>query len=106
KLITCSRPIEVQVEKHQTTGDLIASWTPVAGETQWEVIVQDAADPAPDDTVTGVVVNVPQYTIPDVVQGVFYKIYVRAVCSADDKSLWTEGVDFSDFNPPACARID
>lgn len=106
KLVTCSRPIEVVVEKNQVTGDLLASWTPVAGETQWEVIVQLASDPAPDDTATGVIVDEPQYLIEDVEEGVFYKIYVRAICSEDDKSLWTEGVDFSDFNPPACANID
>lgn len=106
KLVTCSRPIEVVVEKNQVTGDLLASWTPVAGETQWEVIVQLASDPAPDDTATGVIVDEPQYLIEDVVEGELYKIYVRAICSEDDKSLWTEGVDFSDFNPPACANID
>ncbi|HLV45877.1 MAG TPA: gliding motility-associated C-terminal domain-containing protein, partial [Flavobacterium sp.] len=106
KLVTCSRPIEVAVEKNQITGDLLATWTPVAGETQWEVIVQDASEPAPDDTATGVIVDEPQYLIEDVVEGEFYKIYVRAICSEDDNSLWTEGVDFSDFNPPACANID
>lgn len=106
KLVTCSRPIEVVVEKNQVTGDLLASWTPVAGETQWEIIVQLASDPAPDDTATGVIVDEPQYLIEDVEEGVFYKIYVRAICSEDDKSLWTDGVDFSDFNPPACANVD
>src|SRR5690606_20750816 len=106
KLVTCSRPIEVVIEKNQITGDLLASWTPVAGETQWEVIVQLASDPVPDDTATGVIVDEPQYLIEDVEEGVFYKIYVRAICSADDESLWTDGVDFSDFNPPACANID
>lgn len=106
KLITCSRPIEVTVEKNQVTGNLLATWTPVAGETQWEVIVQAADEPAPDETTTGEIVNQPQYLIEDVVEGEFYKIYVRAICDEDDKSLWTEGVDFSDFNPPACANID
>lgn len=105
-LITCSRPIEVQVQKHQVTNDLIASWTPVAGETQWEVIVQESTDPEPDVTSVGVIVDQPQYTIPNVTQGIFYKVYVRAVCTENDKSLWTEGIDFSDFNPPACAEID
>lgn len=106
KLVTCSRPIDVVVEKHQVTNALVASWTPVSGETQWEVIVQDAADPAPDENTVGIIVNTPQYTIPNVVNGQFYKIYVRAICSEDDSSLWTDGVDFSDFNPPACAKID
>ena len=106
KLITCSRPIEVIVEKNQVTGNLLASWTPVAGETQWEVIVQASDEPAPDETSTGVIVNQPQYLLEDVVEGEFYKIYVRAICSDDDKSLWTDGVAFSDFNPPACANID
>lgn len=106
KLVTCSRPIEVTVEKNQVTGNLLATWTPVAGETQWEVIVQAADEPAPDETTTGEIVNQPQYLIEDVVEGEFYKIYVRAICDEDDKSLWTEGVDFSDFNPPACANID
>lgn len=105
-LVTCSRPIEVTVEKNQVTGNLLATWTPVAGETQWEVIVQAADEPAPNDTATGVIVNEPQYLIEDVLEGEFYKIYVRAICDEDDKSLWTEGVDFSDFNPPACANID
>src|SRR5690606_17630717 len=71
-----------------------------------EVIVQLASDPVPDDTATGVIVDEPQYLIEDVEEGVFYKIYVRAICSEDDKSLWTNGVDFSDFNPPACANVD
>ena len=105
-LITCSRPIEVQVQKHGVTGNLTASWTPVAGETQWEVIVLPAADPAPDNTAVGVIVNTPQYTIPNVIEGVMYKVYVRAICSENDKSLWTIGVDFSVFNPPACADLD
>lgn len=105
-LVTCSRPIEVTVEKNQVTGDLIASWTPVNGETQWEVIVLPADDPAPTDADTGVIVDDPFYVIPDVVNGELYKIYVRALCDEDDFSLWTEGVDFSDFSPPACADVN
>lgn len=105
-LVTCSRPIEVTVEKNQVTGDLIASWTPVNGETQWEVIVLPAGDPAPTDADTGVIVDDPYYVIPDVVNGELYKIYVRALCDDDDFSLWTEGVDFSDFSPPACADVN
>ncbi len=105
-LVTCSRPIEVTVEKNQVTGDLIASWTPVNGETQWEVIVLPAGDPAPTDADTGVIVDDPYYVIPDVVNGELYKIYVRALCGDDDFSLWTEGVDFSDFSPPACADVN
>ncbi len=106
KLLTCPRPVDIVIERNNV-GNMIITWTPVGTETQWEVIVQPATDPAPTDASTGVIVNdTPQYIYEDAAEGVVYNVYVRAICSAEDKSVWAGPETFSVFNPPACANID
>ena len=106
KLLTCPRPVDIVVERNNA-GNMVITWTPVGTETQWEVIVQPATDPAPTDASAGVIVNgTPQYIYTGAENGVVYNVYVRAICSADDKSVWAGPETFSVFNPPACANID
>ena len=106
KLITCPRPINIQVQKNNQ-GNMVVTWQPTGTETQWEIIIQPATDPPPTDATTGIIVNgTPQYIYTQGQQGVIYNVYIRAICSDADKSLWTDPVQFSDFNPPACADLD
>ncbi|MDN3708776.1 gliding motility-associated C-terminal domain-containing protein [Myroides ceti] len=105
-LITCPRPIDIHVQKNNL-GNMVISWQPTGSETQWEIIIQPAADPPPTDATTGIIVNgTPQYIYTQAQEGVIYKVYIRAVCSDSDKSLWTNPIEFSDFNPPACADLN
>lgn len=106
KLLTCPRPVDIVIERNNA-GNMVITWTPAGTETQWEVIVQPATDPAPTDASTGVIVNdTPQYIYEGAAEGVVYNVYVRAICSAEDKSVWAGPETFSVFNPPACANID
>ena len=106
KLLTCPRPVDIVIERNNA-GNMVITWTPAGTETQWEVIVQPATDPAPTDASAGVIVNgTPQYIYTGAENGVVYNVYVRAICSADDKSVWAGPETFSVFNPPACANID
>jgi len=71
-----------------TDATMTYSWTPGGTETSWEVIHQLNTIPAPAPTATGTIVAVPTYTSQSLMANTLYNIYVRAVCTTTDKSLW------------------
>ena len=106
KLVSCPRPIHVLAQKNNA-GNIDISWTPTGSETEWEIIIQESTVAPPTDASTGIsVTGSPHYLYTGAEEGVIYVVYVRAKCSATDKSKWSEVITFSDFNPPACANID
>ena len=84
--ITCPKPTNLSVNNQG-----VLSWTPGASESQWEVFVQ----PYENGTLpqTGTLVSSPSYTpiATDFVDASAstYEYFVRAVCSASNKSYWS-----------------
>ncbi|MGL2964914.1 choice-of-anchor J domain-containing protein [Flavobacterium sp. RSB2_4_14] len=85
-VVTCPQPTNVAVNNLGTF-----TWTPGGSETQWEVFVQ----PVTNGTIpqSGTIINSPTYTptAADFVNptGGTFEFFVRAICSANDKSFWT-----------------
>jgi uncharacterized repeat protein (TIGR01451 family) len=81
-----------------TTLDSINSativWTENNAATQWEVIVQPASMAAPTSTSTGVLTSSNTYSVTGLLAGTSYKVYVRSLCSATNKSNWATNSSF------------
>ena len=83
---TCAQPTNLTVNNLG-----VLSWTPGAGETQWEVFIQpDQNGSLPQ---TGTIVNTTSYTpiasdFLNAADGT-YEFFVRAICSPTNKSYWS-----------------
>lgn len=84
--VTCPQPTNLAVSNLG-----VLSWTPGGTETQWEVFVQPLALGSLPQS--GVIVNTPSYTpqASDFINSLTgtNEFFVRAVCSASDKSYWS-----------------
>jgi gliding motility-associated-like protein len=93
-IITCPQPTAIVVTNPTDTQATIG-WTNQGTATSWEVYVVPATDPAPTASSVGVITTDNPYTATGLTSGTLYKVYVRAVCSPTDKSLWTGPVNFN-----------
>ncbi|MBD3583719.1 choice-of-anchor L domain-containing protein [Flavobacterium selenitireducens] len=95
---TCPKPTAVTIDDTTDT-TVTVSWTEVGSATQWHVLVLPATDPVPDANTPGwELSNTTTYTygtITPLTPSTPYKVYVRAFCSADDISLWTNPKSFA-----------
>jgi uncharacterized repeat protein (TIGR01451 family) len=98
---TCPNPSAVNVTATSTSANI--GWTQTGSATTWEIELVPAATPQ-----TGVPSH-PAYsgTLPMLVNGLTpntcYVVYVRAVCSASESSIWSNGYNFcTQAAPPAC----
>ncbi|NUY80056.1 fibronectin type III domain-containing protein, partial [Flavobacterium sp. MAH-1] len=95
---TCPKPTAVTIVDTTPT-TVTVSWTEVGSATQWHVLVLPATDPVPDANTPGwEVANATTYTygtITPLTPATQYKVYVRAFCSEDDISLWSNPKSFS-----------
>lgn len=98
--ITCPQPTNLAVSNSG-----VLSWTPGGSETQWEVAIQ----PFGNGTIpqTGIIVNSPSYT-PQASDFLYplagiNEFFVRAICSATDKSYWSGPKVFIKNDEPATA---
>ncbi len=106
-VFTCPRPTDLFSENIDYTSVML-NWTPGGSETQWEVVIQEQNGPAPGANPANSIIvdDVAQYLNNNVVDGVFYEFYVRAICGPDDVSLWSGPSFFSVFVPPGCAGVE
>lgn len=88
-LPTCPTPSNIFVSNVTGTSATVG-WTDSGSATQWEIIVLPAGA-APSATSTGVITSVNPYTVSGLNPGA-NSIYVRAICSPTDVSLWSYGV--------------
>ena len=65
------------------------SWTPIAGVTQYEVIVLPNGSPAPTAASTGTVTSDNPFLIEGLTSATIYNVYVRAICTTPTPSNWT-----------------
>ena len=86
---TCPSPSNLLVNgTTDTTATL--SWTPGLSETAWEVLVQAPGAGTPTAASTGIPAgtNTNFVVNPPLTPATNYEYWVRAVCSASDKSIW------------------
>lgn len=90
-VITCSDPIDVHVDD-LSESSLTVSWTPVAGQTNYEVYYS-TTNGLPGQTVTGsVITSENSYTIEELTANTTYYVWVRTICSTTSKSSWVRVV--------------
>ncbi|MGG5601255.1 fibronectin type III domain-containing protein [Myroides sp. C8-3] len=105
--VTCGDIEEIVIEKIDNTEDFHISWTPAGDETKWEVFIHEVGERDPLYATQGIVVEgTPEYIFEDAVEEVFYRVYVRAICSDTEKGFWVGPQEFSIFYPPGCANIN
>jgi gliding motility-associated-like protein len=78
------------------------SWNPIAGITDFEVIVLPTGSPAPTAGSTGTVTSDNPFTITGLTAATIYDVYVRAICTTGP-SNWTT---VTSFNTTICALED
>ncbi len=102
----CPEVENIEIERIDDTNQFNISWTPIGQETKWEVLITTLDDDDPIYTSTGVIVEgTPEYTFTEAEEEVFYRVYVRPICSDTDKGFWAGPGQFSIFHPPGCASI-
>lgn len=70
----------------QTT--VVLSWSVGDAETEWQLLVTESDDP--DSAIEdAIIVNRHTYTYAGLTPGTHYNAFVRAYCSADDQSRWS-----------------
>jgi gliding motility-associated-like protein len=97
---TCPRPTAVTIS--DVTGDsATVAWTDNAGATTWEYLVLPCGSPEPNATTPGFQTTT---TNPLLLSGLTSstcnQVYVRAVCSPTDKSLWSTVTTFTTTQIP------
>ncbi len=117
---SCFPPKELSVSGLSSSSVTI-DWLAMNNESQWELVIgEEGFNP---DTATPIIVtdgNKP-YHLNDLNPNTSYEVYVRAVCSIDDKSNWSTPLSFTtncfpiglpfveDFEgdafPPECWRV-
>ena len=98
---TCPQPTALNTT---LLGDdeVTLNWTEAGTATAWEVYVVPVASAAPTAATTGVsatTTSLPYNTA--LVPNTSYKFYVRAICSATDKSVWSGPINFTTSQIPA-----
>ncbi|MEL1244939.1 choice-of-anchor J domain-containing protein [Flavobacterium sp. DGU11] len=88
--LDCPKPQNV-VLTSATSTSLTIDWTEPADAVSWEIFAVPTStnEVAPDANSEGIIVSYHPYTIPDLVPGTRYSIYVRSKCGDADSSNWT-----------------
>jgi gliding motility-associated-like protein len=92
---TCDKPTNIVV-MGVTQTSVTLDWTETGSATEWQILVIPYSDPYPAPEATGwQTANAHPFTYEPLNPGTFYKVYVRAACSADDTSTWSYYQDFN-----------
>ncbi len=100
---TCPQPTSL-ITTNVTSNSVTLAWTDSSSSTAWEYIILPAGSPAPTANTTGFI---PTPIVPAIAtelnSNTCYTAYVRTVCSANDLSNWSTGVNFCTLvAPPVC----
>ncbi len=100
---TCPKP-SLLTTTNLTSNGVTLGWTENGSATAWDYIVLPTGSPVPTANSTGFISTT---TNPVIVTGLMsftcYTIYTRAVCSGNDLSNWSTGVNFcTQLAPPVC----
>ncbi len=96
---TCPQPNNIVVSGVNSNSASV-NWSDNAGATQWEVIVQPAGAGYP--TGSGTPTSTRPFLITGLTSNTQYEVYVRAICSGSDASVWSGPIPFR-TTPDYCA---
>ncbi|WP_333600614.1 choice-of-anchor L domain-containing protein [Flavobacterium sp.] len=85
---TCPKPNTLITSAITQTGASI-TWTEAGTATQWEVYIVTAGSPVPTASSVGVLTSTNSYTFSNLTPATGYDVYIRAICSSTDISLWS-----------------
>jgi uncharacterized repeat protein (TIGR01451 family) len=99
---TCPRPSAL-VTSAGTINSVTLGWTNNSSATSWEVVALPCGT-SPTATTTGIIAPTNPFTITTgIAPGTCYTLFVRAICSGSDISLWSAGINFTSLSiPPVC----
>ena len=100
---TCPKPSAL-ITTGGTINSVTLGWTNNSSATSWEVLVLPCGSPTPTATTTGgIITTTNPYDITGLTDGTCYELYVRAICSDTDISLWSVKTSFTtQIIPPVC----
>ncbi len=74
-----------------TPNSAVVTWTPGGAETEWEVVYGPAGTNIDFDLVVPEYVSgAPSITLYNLLPSTLYDVYVRAVCTSSDASIWMQ----------------
>lgn len=97
---SCPDPLALRAS-NATATTTVLSWRAGYLETAWDIVVQAPGAGEPTGEGTPVPGTQPTYTARDLQPATNYEYYVRANCSADDKSEWAGPFKFMTTQVPA-----
>ena len=97
---TCPKPHDLHVV-NATTNSIELGWTEVGSATSWEIAYGDPGFDPEGTAATVVTANANPFIINNLNTATAYDFYVRAVCSSNDVSYWSNSVAASTTMAPA-----
>jgi len=86
-IVTCRQPINLNaVVTSATSANL--NWQNQGTANNWEVFIMPQGT-IPNDDSTGISVSTTAYTATNLIPGMSYDVYVRALCGDTNKSVWS-----------------
>jgi hypothetical protein len=101
--ITCPSPNSVVATFNSSTSTSV-NWTETGTATQWEVLVLQSGS-APSATSAGIITTSSPLVVSNLITGIAYNIYVRAICSSTDVSNWSNPFVYTTPSCPAPTQI-
>jgi len=80
-------------------------WSPNGTATSWEVIALPCASLAPTATSFGTITTTPTFTFTGLNPNTCYKLYVRALCDANQTSVWSTGLSVTTTAVPIVTPV-
>jgi uncharacterized repeat protein (TIGR01451 family) len=85
----CYTPLNVSIQQ-LGQNSVEVSWYNPGNAAQWEVILQPSTEPTPGADAAGIIANTTSIVLDDIVIGTENNFYVRALCSANSVSEWSQ----------------
>ena len=93
KNLDCSKPYNLVYVDNSRFYDFYTTWTG-AFSSQWEILLQSASDPEPDESTVGIVTSESTFKTDGLVEG-DYSFYIRSRCSDENISGWNGPMNFT-----------
>jgi hypothetical protein len=101
-LVSCPNPVQLNTTDITETSATL-NWFASFGVTSWEVLALPCVSPNPLPTDSGTISTTSSYTINNLNPFTCYSLYVRAVCSPTDSSIWSGPFTITTLAlPPTC----
>jgi uncharacterized repeat protein (TIGR01451 family) len=98
---TCPLPTAL-VTSGGTINSVTLGWTNNSTATSWEVVALPCGN-VPTASTVGIITSSNPYTFTGLTDGTCYDLYVRAICSSTDISIWSLKTSFTtSIIPPVC----